>query len=137
MDIQPDLTSKQSPQRDRGIHSKYDEEKSDNLHNGSRIETSSPKIIVTRAERDDDNHDKDSVVHVLSRNRQFRRPHTEKNEDNLVNAGKHVDDYTIDPRYVPRSIYQFRILGLSRTHARRQYATSTASIEKKAGSDEI
>ena len=83
---------------------------STDLNNGSRVDTSSPEIIVACASRDHHRGDKGGVVHVRSRDRQLRRPHAEKDEDGQVNAGKRVDSYTVHPWHVPRSIYQFGIL---------------------------
>ena len=46
-------------------------ENSIDLNNRSRIDTSSPEIIVAYAKRDYRNGDKGSVIHILSRDRQL------------------------------------------------------------------
>lgn len=109
------------------------------LNNRSRVDTSSPEIIVAHAKRNYRRGDKGSVIHVLSRDRQLGRPHAEKDEDGQVNAGKRVDRNTVRSWYVPRPKYQFGIIRVltSNTHLARLYAAGTASVEKKTRGGEI
>ena len=107
------------------------------LNHRSRVDASSPEVIVAHAEYHHHRSDKGGVVHVVSRDWQLRWPHAEKDEDDLVDAGKNVDRYTVHPWYVPRSKYQFGIIRFVTGKARvmRQDAASTASVEQKARGD--
>lgn len=76
-------------------------EHSVDLHNRSRVEMSSPEMIVAYAGRDYHRGDKCSIIHGLSRDWQLCRPHAEKDEYGQVNAGKRVERYTVYSWYVP------------------------------------
>ena len=113
--------------------------KSTNLNDRPCVDTSSPEVIVAYAKGDYRHRDEGSIIHVLGRDRHFRRPHAKKNQDDRVQAGESVDRYTVDSRYVPGPKCQFGIIGVlvDEISSARQYTASAASVEEKAGGNEI